>query len=169
MIKHLTKPIRAIHFLVLALLMTLSTPVKALSFIFDSGVTGQDLKSIKSVYVSLNDDVVGGCWTNLKEVREYAEEKLRIKGIKTTDDATYTSAEDKTYYLSIAVSGGRLYKNGTGPCVSSLSVYLEGWTKINGQLHLALLGRFAGNLADAENHNQNIIILMDRAFDSFPR
>lgn len=36
--------------------------------------------SVGPIGVSLSDDATGACWTNLKEAREYAEEKLRIKG-----------------------------------------------------------------------------------------
>ena len=37
------------------------------------------LSQIDGVRVSLLDYAKGACWTNLKEVRDYAEEKLRIK------------------------------------------------------------------------------------------
>lgn len=37
---------------------------------------------IAIVEVRLNDDATGGCWTNLKESREYAEEQLRLNGYK---------------------------------------------------------------------------------------
>ena len=37
-----------------------------------------------TISVQLEDDAKGGCWTNLREVREYAEEKLRIAGYSTT-------------------------------------------------------------------------------------
>ncbi len=40
------------------------------------------LRQINGVKVVLAHDAKGACWTNLKEVREYAEEKLRMKGVK---------------------------------------------------------------------------------------
>ena len=71
---------------------SLGSQGNATEFIIIKNVSAQDLRSIKSVYVSLNDFATGGCWTNLREVREYAEEKLRTKGIKTTDDGTIMDA-----------------------------------------------------------------------------
>ncbi len=42
------------------------------------------------VYVDLADGATGGCWTNLKEVREYAEGKLKEAGFEISEpqDAT---------------------------------------------------------------------------------
>jgi hypothetical protein len=56
--------------------------------------------SIGTINVSLNDSVDGACWTNLKEVREYAEEKLRQQGYEVV------SKEGK-YNFRISVHGGR--------------------------------------------------------------
>lgn len=36
--------------------------------------------SIGTISISLNDEAGDACWTNLREVREYAEEKLTSKG-----------------------------------------------------------------------------------------
>ena len=44
---------------------------------FSSTVWSTELQNIK-VKVYLQDNASGGCWTNLKETREYAEEKLRV-------------------------------------------------------------------------------------------
>lgn len=43
----------------------------------DKGVNPQ---SVGKIYVYLTDEAKDACWTNLREVREYAEEKLRISG-----------------------------------------------------------------------------------------
>ena len=58
-----------------------------------------DFSEIASVHVQLVDTATGACWTNLKEVREYAEEKFRIKGVKIVDKSVrpnlYFSANSK--------------------------------------------------------------------------
>ena len=54
------------------------------TFFFDKNLTLEDLRELE-VRVELQDHATGACWTNLKEVREYAEEKFRSKGIKTRD------------------------------------------------------------------------------------
>ena len=46
---------------------------------------------IDSVNVEIDDKITDGCWTNLKEVREYSEKKLRANRLKVVDfDAEYT-------------------------------------------------------------------------------
>ena len=46
---------------------------------------------IDSVNVEIDDKITDGCWTNLKEVREYSEEKLRSSRLKVVDfDGEYT-------------------------------------------------------------------------------
>ena len=75
----------------IALLMTLVTQATAQYFFFDENQTAESVKSLE-VNVVLSDHATGACWTNLKEVREYAEEKLRGRGIKVTD-TEYMQAE----------------------------------------------------------------------------
>ena len=49
---------------------------------FDASAT--ELKNIKA-NVQLQDKATNGCWTNLKETREYVERNLRMKGIQAGD------------------------------------------------------------------------------------
>ena len=46
---------------------------------------------VDSINVEIDDQIKDGCWTNLKEVREYSEKKLRANRLKVVDfDAEYT-------------------------------------------------------------------------------
>ena len=45
-----------------------------------------ELANLSSVIVTLEDDAINACWTNLKEVREYAEEKLHMQGVNVDDE-----------------------------------------------------------------------------------
>jgi hypothetical protein len=46
---------------------------------------------VDSINVEIDDQITDGCWTNLKEVREYSEKKLRVNRLKVVDfDAEYT-------------------------------------------------------------------------------
>ena len=67
-------------------------------------------KSVGTIYVLLEDNAKGGCWTNLREVREYAEEKLRIAGYST-------AAKDNIYEARLFVDV-LAYKS-NGQCVGS--------------------------------------------------
>ena len=49
------------------------------------------LDYIDSINVEIDDKITDGCWTNLNEVREYAEDKLRLNRLKVDNfDGEYT-------------------------------------------------------------------------------
>ena len=149
--------------------MAFGSQSNATEFIIGKNVSAQDLRSIKSFYVSLNDFAVGGCWTNLREVREYAEEKLRTKGIKTTYDGTIMDAEDKSYYLSISVTAQPVFKNKSGGCYGVVNINLEGWVIINGLNHLANLGDRTSIFLGPANGNAAILNIVGGVFDGWPK
>ena len=60
---------------ILSFTLGLTTAVSANEKFFTSNLVGD-------VQIYLNDRAVNGCWTNLKETREYAEEQLQMKGYK---------------------------------------------------------------------------------------
>ena len=66
--------------LLVALLLTIATQAEAEGFFVDPDISADDLSKI-SVMVVIDDNAKGACWTNLREVREYAEEKFRFKGV----------------------------------------------------------------------------------------
>ena len=87
-----------------ALLFTLLAPSLAWAddgFFFDPLITKEYLESLE-VNVSINDNATGACWTNLKEVREYAEEKLRTLGVKVSE-TNYMVAEVNIYWFIITI------------------------------------------------------------------
>ena len=47
-------------------------------------MTIDDLKNLKYIEVVIDDKAKNGCWTNLRESREYAEEQLKIRGYTIT-------------------------------------------------------------------------------------
>ena len=80
----------------------------------DDNITADYIKNLE-VRVELLDRATGACWTNLKEVREYAEEKLRTFGVKVSQ-TEYSNPKANIYWLNIHVYAHRLYEDGTGPC-----------------------------------------------------
>lgn len=84
-----------------------------------------------SVYVDLNDSAKGGCWTNLREVREYVEEKLYSRGARIS--ANIGLLENNVYRLNVSVTGGRLYTDGSGPCMGAYGVRLDALTTVKGE------------------------------------
>ena len=138
-------------------------------FFYDANVTTDYLKNLE-VRVVLNDNATGACWTNLKEVREYAEEKLRTFGVKVSQ-TEYMSAEANIYWLNIIVTAQRLYTDGTGPCFGHYDITLTGWNTVNGVDHIAHLGRWGGytTISSSDNFNRPIIVALEQSFAGFPK
>ena len=97
-------------------------------------MTIDDLKNLKYIEVLIDDKAKDGCWTNLRESREYAEEKLRSVG------ATLYNGQEKIfgeyYILSLQV---RSQRNKNLPiCYGSIEVQLMTGSSINGFLHYSM-------------------------------
>lgn len=147
----------------------LGNQASAEEFLYDNRITAEDLKSIQSVEIKLVDNATGACWTNLKEVREYAEEKLRMKGIKVSSKKSELNAIRKTYQLIINVYSVRLWQDGSGPCIGSAKVDLYSWFNVNGWGHVAALGSLRTGLANETNSNRRVVSLVGDVFDRLPK
>ena len=128
-----------------------------LALIFANQATAITLSEMESVKVVFEDGAKNGCWTNLKESREYVEEKLRQKGAKITDRDTLINAKSKTYMFYINVNAKRIYKDGTGPCYGSVKAELETITTVNGDTGFFILADDASILLRSDNFN-NVIL-----------
>jgi len=110
------------------------------------------IKNIKHVEVILDDDATNACWTNLKESREYAEEKLRGLG------ATLYDNEDKYYgqyyALIINVQSQRL---DIGLCFGAISISFETGTEINNTFHRGVLRSVVSSFTGSQNANNMVI------------
>ena len=104
-----------------ALILILITPTWGWAVIYDPFVSLRDIGPIK---VSINDNAKGGCWTNVKEVKDYAEGKLEIAGadLSYTSDSMPRAGVRNTFRIS--VSGYRL---NSGLCVGIMEIYLGGY------------------------------------------
>ncbi len=74
------------------------------------------------IEIVLTDGASGACWTNLREVREYAEEKLYSRGAKIVKDINLSG--NNFYYLNILVSGERISMGSSRTCVGVTSLQL---------------------------------------------
>ena len=138
-------------FALLFAVMTWSSQVEA--EVFDDSFR---LSQIKGVHVFLWDNAKGACWTNLREVREYAEEKLRMKGAKLVDPKMLPDME-QVYTLAIEVTSKRLYKNGTGACWGYTHLGLMTGAMIHGSLHAALIAEKRAAVREPANLNRHVI------------
>ncbi|WP_288939235.1 hypothetical protein [uncultured Roseovarius sp.] len=57
--------------------------------------------AIRSIHVRIADSASGACWTNLKEVRDYAEEKLRAKNYNLIDKVQSPKVPDFTFWIGV--------------------------------------------------------------------
>lgn len=99
--------------------------------------------SVGTVSVVLSDSIGGACWTNLRDVREYAEEKLRQK--------RYTVAPDGgNYAFTVKVFGGR---DKQGWCTYAITIDIESAQVVNGVFGHHVIGARAivGNRKDNAN------------------
>ena len=148
--------------------MTTSVAAAEGTFFFDKNLTLEDLRELE-VRVYLQDNATGACWTNLKEVREYAEEKFRSKGIKTSD-TEFMDVSSKHYWLSISVGASRMYKNNEGWCVGSVDIKLMAWSVANGAKHLSILGLYSGQSGiQINNFNKFALLVLEQVFSEFPK
>ena len=113
-----------------------------------------DFSEIASVHVQLVDIATGACWTNLKEVREYVEEKFRMKGVKIVDKLP--SLSDRTFTFQLTVNSQRLYKDGSGPCYRSVETELYTSTILD-RIYIIKIFDTASIGADPKNLNRTTI------------
>ena len=110
------------------------------------------VKNIKQVEVILEDNATNACWTNLKESREYAGEKLRGLG------ATLYDNEEKYYghyyALTINVQSKRL---DVGLCFGAISIGLKTGIKINDTFHFGVLETVMSSFTGSQNANTMVI------------
>ena len=91
-------------------------------------------QSIGPVKVSLNDGASDACWTNLREVREYVEEKLRMSGYYVAD-----TPRAPIYSFSITVHAYR----SNNQCVGRVSAEL---------MKFAFVDEIFGDFVVGSNH-----------------
>ena len=60
--------------------MCLMLPSWGLAFYYET----TKLTDFKAIGVLIDDQATGGCWTNLREAKSYAEDKLQIAGANVT-------------------------------------------------------------------------------------
>ena len=109
---------------------------------------------VAGVMVELNDQATRACWTNLKEVREYAEEKIRIKGAKVLN---IEWANKKDYLLSIRVLADRFNKDGSSFCVGLININLHTYSFVNDFAHEASIASRRFTVQHPNNFNRYTI------------
>ena len=130
-------------------------PVALILFLFGNNAnawysSGADPTSVGPIEVELEDGAKDACWTNLKETREYAEEKLRGRGIKVTD-----TKDAAGYKFSIAVNSFRL--DNRDECIYNILLQIYKNSTVAGLFGVHEIGSGGGFGIHPKNANNAVI------------
>ena len=129
-------------------------PVALILFLFGNNANafyspGANPTSVGPIEVVLEDDAEDACWTNLKETREYAEEKLRNKGYSvTTKDAA-------GYKFAIVVNSFRL--DNRDECIYNILLQIYKNSTVAGLFGVHEIGSGGGFGIHPKNANNAVI------------
>ena len=142
-----------------ALIFLLIAPTWAVALKIAKGVT---LADVSPIYVSINDYASGGCWTNLKEVKTYASDKIELSGgklVKTLEEVT-----GKGIGFVIIVNAKR--HSQLGVCFGDISVTTETFgtaPQFPEVYGLLTLSQKKFNFIDPVNFNQHVLDIVSKA------
>ena len=134
-------------------MIALCLPSLALAQKFDQNVK---LGDIGPIYIQIIDGARNGCWTNIKEVKNYASDKIELLGGTLTDDIDVARFEGAAF--SISITAERL--DSVAVCYGSVRVKVESLSlDIN---DFKTVGMFvyseAGSAAASGNNLNNMIL-----------
>ncbi len=107
------------------------------------GETQQDPSNL-SVSVNLIDAARGGCWTNLKEVRDLTEKNLSKLGFKL-NSFNLSETNENRYVFDIFVKANRYTFDNDSFCDGGVSISFKTQASVNGLIHSAQLAGFTNS------------------------
>ena len=143
----------------IALFLILFFPSWASAQKFAQGVTLADLSPI---YVSINDYASGGCWTNLKEVKTYASDKIELSGGQLVN--SIDEVMGKGIAFVIVVNAQRHEQ--LGMCYGTISVTTETFGTMPQFPDVFGLLKYSQKsviLIEANNLNQKVLDVVNKA------
>jgi hypothetical protein len=82
--------------------------------------------NVRFIQVRLADDATGACWTNLQEVREYAEERLRIRNYQVVDNLELARVPDFWFWVGVGAQRDPL-----DACDGAISVSVQSMAPVD--------------------------------------
>lgn len=124
--------------------------------------------SFEDVSVRIGDDARNGCWTNLREVKTYAEDKLALKGFTVVEhDETTRRLSPVRAVLNVGVLSSRSREGG---CFGVIQVDLM--STLNWNNYLSVNGSVGAGSSRifSKAKNANILVLedVDRFIQGWP-
>ncbi|WP_170449294.1 hypothetical protein [Ruegeria arenilitoris] len=133
-------------------------PTTAQAWVLDNVVS---IENTGGVEVILQDSAVGGCWTNLGEVKTYAEDKLKERGYSVDQKSP------KQMNLLIAVNSERV---SDGTCYGAVFAKLIAPAELKHSegTAYAILGEVSTTYTGHKNANIVVLDLVKTLIDDMP-
>lgn len=112
--------------------------------------------SIGTISVKIRDGAKDACWTNLREVREYAEEKLKIKGYNVVAEM------GDGYEFTIAFHA---FRSDAGTCIGEYSVEIWASNTRNGVFGAHEIGSSGNYGTHSDNFNNWVIGVISKMIE----
>ena len=141
---------------IIVMMLMISSQTGAEVFDEDFSISG------KKFYVHMVDGATGGCWTNLKDVREYSEEKLRMRGA-----IVKSSWDNDSFTFFIDVVATRWSELAINVCVGHVGIYIMDMKYLDAQKRRANLSRTGALFLRNENLNNDIFDSVKGALAEF--
>ena len=121
------------------------------------------LRNVGPVYVMIHDNAKGGCWTNIKESRDYVIGQVEARGGKTVP-----SFDDEGIAVEVDVTAMRLPQSKA--CFGSIAVnFLTPAQALHNEkfLGILILSRKGKIFYTPDNFNIKVLDLIKEAFEEW--
>ena len=130
--------------LVLSLVTFLGVPNLCSAYVFDDKISPD---TVPSISVTITDETEGGCWTNISEVKSYAEDKLKLLGYNVI-------LKPRIHRLAMRVISLRTPK---GLCVGAVTLNIGAVGKFEGLYGVHIIANSTNIFANSKNTNIAIL------------
>ena len=139
-----------------ALMVLFSTKVFAEEYSFDPFFDDNFSIKDQKVVVGIYDEATGGCWTNLGEVKRYAEDKLMLKGANVVYDM-----DDANLVLNILVKTISIQEFPNN-CIEQVEINLQKGVRNKGFKWLATMAESGVLFVDQKPINVQLLDEINR-------
>ena len=109
--------------------------------------------NVSKINVGISDSASDGCWTNIGEVKRYAEDKLELAGFNVTREKFEKYDDTKHFYVIINITSERAANS----CYGSISTYIMKMVYDNNVYAKFVAGEAEGIFSGHKNVNQHAL------------
>ena len=135
----------------IVLILILVVPSWAGAQKFDKDIT---LTDVSPIFVDIDDASKDGCWTNIKEAKNYAEGQIEITGGKTIETL---QGANSTFFITVVST-----RNNIG-CYGNMTISVERPAYYEGHLVYVLFSEIAQIATGQKNFNSIALDEIKRA------